>query len=86
MFILEKLDFLIDYLLKENTKILIDELPKNKEDKINLWRSLCNIREAKPISQEYLKKEKKFLQEELKNRFYSKCCKFSRFRLFYTLP
>lgn len=63
MFILEKLDFLIDYLLKENTKILIDELPKNKEDKINLWRSLCNIREAKPISQEYLKKKKNFYKK-----------------------
>ena len=63
MFILEKLDFLIDYLLKENTKILIDELPKNKEDKINLWRSLCNIREAKPISQEYLKKDENFYKK-----------------------
>jgi hypothetical protein len=41
--ILEKLDFLIDYLLTENKEIRIEKIPKNIEDKKNLWRSLCNI-------------------------------------------
>ena len=62
---MEKLDFLINYLLKENTKIKIERLPTDITEKKTLWRSLCNIREAKPISSEYLKIEKEYLQEEL---------------------
>ena len=65
---MEKLDILIDYLLQENKKIKIEKMPSNLEEKKNLWRSLCNIRNAKPISNEYLKVEKEYLQEELKNK------------------
>lgn len=65
---MEKLDFLIDYLLKENKEIKIKELPNNLQEKKNLWRGLCNIREAKPISEEYLKIERDYLSEELKNK------------------
>lgn len=65
---MEKLDFLIEYLLKENKEIKIDKFPTNIAEKKNLWRSLCNIREAKPISEEYLKVEKEYLQEELSKK------------------
>ena len=65
---MKKLDFMIDYLLKENKEISIDKLPTDIEGKKNLWRSLCNIREAKSISKEYLKIEREYLQEELKNK------------------
>lgn len=65
---MEKLDYLIEYLLKENTKVNIDKIPTNINDKKNLYRSLCNIREPKPISKEYLKIEKEYLQEELKKK------------------
>ena len=65
---MEKLDFLIDYLLKENKKIKIDKIPTNIEEKRKLYRSLCNIREPKAISNEYLEKENEFLQEELKKK------------------
>ena len=65
---MEKLDYLIEYLLKENTKVNIDRIPTNINDKKNLYRSLCNIREPKPISKEYLKIEKEYLQEELKKK------------------
>lgn len=68
MTILEKLDFLIEYLLKENKEIKIEKMPTNIEDKKNLWRSLCNIREAKPIFNGYLQIENEYLQEELKNK------------------
>lgn len=64
---MEKLDFLIKYLLKENTNITIDKIPDSLEDKKKLWRSLCNIRNAKPISSKYLEMEHKYLQSELKN-------------------
>lgn len=63
---MENLDFLIDYLLKENNEIKIKDMPKTDEEKANLWRALCNIREARPISKEYLKVQDEFLQERLK--------------------
>jgi hypothetical protein len=62
---LEKLDFLINYLLKENENIKIDKMPDNIQEKKNLYRSLCNIREPQPISNEYLKIENEYLTEEL---------------------
>lgn len=65
---MEKLDYLIEYLLKENTEVSIDKIPTDIEDKKNLYRSLCNIREPKPISEEYLQIEKKYLQEELQKK------------------
>jgi hypothetical protein len=61
----KKLDFLINYLLKENENIKIDKMPENIQEKKNLYRSLCNIREPKPISDEYLKIENEYLTEEL---------------------
>lgn len=69
---MEKLDFLIDYLLTENKEIKVEKMPTNIEDKKKLWRSLCNIRDAKPISNEYLQIEKEYLQEELKNKSITK--------------
>ena len=65
---MEKLDYLIEYLLKENKNIKIDEVPMNKEAKKRLYRSLCNIREPKPIEEEYIKIENEYLQEELQKK------------------
>lgn len=62
---MERLDFLIDYLLKENKEIKLKNLPKTSEEKANLWRSLCNIRNAKEISSEYLKIQDEYLKERL---------------------
>lgn len=63
---MEKIDFLIDYLIKENKSIKIKEIPHNLKDKKILYRSLCNIRNPKPISKEYIKIESEYLQEENK--------------------
>lgn len=65
---MEKLDFLIDYLLNENTDIKVNNIPENEFGKKRLYRSLCNIREAKAISDKYLEIENEFLQEELKKK------------------
>lgn len=65
---MEKLDFLIDYLLKENKEVKLEKIPINIDDKKNLWRSLCNIRKANPISNEYLQIENEYLQEELQKK------------------
>lgn len=61
---MEKLDFLIDYLIKENKNIDIKEMSQNISDKKRLYRSLCNIREPLPISKEYIKIENEFLMAE----------------------
>lgn len=63
---MEKLDFLIDYLLKENKKVELKNIPKTSKEKANLWRALCNIRNAKEVSSEYLKIQDEYLQERLK--------------------
>jgi hypothetical protein len=65
---LEKLDVLINYLLKEKENIKIDKIPDDIQEKKNLYRSLCNIREPKPISNEYLKIEDEYLTEELSKK------------------
>lgn len=63
---MENLDYLISYLLKENKDIKINKIPTNKEKKERLYRSLCNVREPKPIDEEYIRIEDKYLQQELK--------------------
>lgn len=65
---MEKLDFLIDYLLNENIEIKVNNIPKNELEKKRLYRSLCNIREAKQVSNKYLEIENEYLQEELKKK------------------
>ena len=37
---MEKLDFLIDYLIKENKSIDINEIPQNTSDKKRLYRNV----------------------------------------------
>lgn len=63
---MEKLDFLIDYLIKENKSIDIKEIPQNINDKKRLYCSLCNIREPLPISKEYIETENEFLTNQSK--------------------
>lgn len=65
---MEKLDYLIQYLLKENKEIKIDKLPLEIEEKENLYRSLCNIRPPKPIDEKYLKIENEYLKEKLEKK------------------
>ena len=61
---MNKLDFLIKYLLKENKDINIEKLPQDLNDKKRLYRSLCNIRDPIPVSDEYIKIESEYLKEE----------------------
>lgn len=65
---MEKLDYLINYLLEENKNVKIDGIPTDYESKKRLYRSLCNIREPKPIAEEYIRIENEYLQEELKKK------------------
>lgn len=65
---LNKLDYLINYLLDENGNLIKEKIPDDEENKKKLWRSLCNIRDPKPLNKEYIQIEKEFLQEELQNK------------------
>ena len=61
------LDFLITYLAEErNEKIKIENL--SEEEKKRLFRSLCNVREPKEISQEFLKMQDMYLQEQIQEK------------------
>ena len=61
---MEKLLYLINYLEKES-KIDIGDIPSNEIELKNLFRSLMNMRPPNDISEDYLKVEDEFLQEEL---------------------
>lgn len=65
---MEKIDYLIEYLIREKEAVNIDEMPAICSDKKSLYRSLCNIREPFPISPEYLAVEDEYLQEELEKK------------------
>ena len=58
---MENLDYCIDYLLKESNGMA--QIPNDLEGKINLWRSLVNVRLPFPISEEYLAREDLFLKD-----------------------
>lgn len=62
---MEKLDYLIEYLLKESGRGNFDY---SNRDKKSLYRALVNIRQASPISEDFLKVEDEYLQEELKKQ------------------
>ena len=64
---MEKLDYLINYLLEDNKKIKLNSESKTIEEKKNIYRSLCNVREPREISEEYIKIETEYLQEEENN-------------------
>lgn len=65
---MNNIDYLIKELIKEDKELTNVEIPTSKEEKKELYRALRNIREPKPISQDYLKIQDEFLQEEIKNK------------------
>ena len=59
---MEKLDYLIRYLIEESNR---EDLKYYSGNKKTLYRALVNVREAHPISEEFLKAEDEYLKEEL---------------------
>ena len=52
---MEKIDYLIEYLLKESGR---ENFDYSNRDKKSLYRALVNVRQANPISDEFLSKNK----------------------------
>lgn len=67
---IEKLDYLIDYLLKESNHNNYFDAYENKtlNDKFELFRGLSNVRKPKPVTEEFLNIQDKFLTNWNNNR------------------
>ena len=63
-----KLDYLIEELIKEDPNLSNIEIPTNIDEKKDLYRALRNIRNPKPISEDYLRIQDEYLKEEIKNK------------------
>ncbi|MBQ9658651.1 MAG: protein-ADP-ribose hydrolase [Clostridia bacterium] len=62
---MEKIDYLIEYLLNESGRKNFDY---SNRDKKSLYRALVNVRQANPISEDFLKTEDEYLQKELEKK------------------
>ena len=60
----ERLVFLINYLLDENSELQSIDIPAHEAERKRLLRSLMNIREPKTVSEEFLEVQDAYLQEE----------------------
>ncbi len=60
--------YLINYLLRENTKYHEIKIPHNENEQKDLLRSLFNIRPPEPISEEFLDVQDEYLALEIESR------------------
>ncbi|MBQ6071827.1 MAG: protein-ADP-ribose hydrolase [Bacteroidales bacterium] len=65
---MNRLDFLIDYLIKENPQYSEMEIPTTEQEKRDLFRALRNIREPKPVSEDFLHLQDEELQAQLQEK------------------
>jgi len=65
---MNRLDFLIDYLIKEDPQYSEMEIPETEQDKRDLFRALRNVREPKPVSEEFLRLQDEELQAQLQEK------------------
>ena len=65
---MNRLDYLIEYLLKEDPQYSEMEIPSDLQGKRDLFRALRNVRWPKPVSEEFLHLQNEELQEQLKEK------------------
>ena len=65
---MNRLDYLIDYLLKEDPQYSEMEIPSDLQGKRDLFRALRNVRWPKPVSEEFLRLQDEELQEQLQEK------------------
>ena len=65
---MNRLDCLIDYLLKEDPQYSEMQIPSDLQDKRDLFRALRNVRPPKPVSEEFLRLQDEELQVQLQEK------------------
>lgn len=64
----EKRLYLINYLKNEDSRYRNLEIPNESSEQFNLFRSLVNVRMPEPISNEFIKIQDEYLQEEIRRK------------------
>ena len=65
---MNRLVFLIDYLIKEDPQYAEMRIPEDLQGKRDLFRALRNVREPKPVSEEFLRLQDEELQAQLQEK------------------
>ena len=65
---MNRLDYLIDYLLKEDPQYSEMQIPSDLQGKRDLFRALRNVRMPAPVSDEFLRLQDEELQEQLNEK------------------
>ena len=65
---MNRLDFLIDYLIDEDPQYSEMRIPEDLQGKRDLFRDLRNVREPKPVSEEFLRLQDEELQAQLQEK------------------
>ena len=65
---MNRLDYLIDYLLKEDPQYSEMQIPSDLQGKRDLFRALRNVRWPKPVSEEFLHLQNEELQAQLQGK------------------
>lgn len=65
---MDELDYLINILIEEDGNLKNIKIPTNIEDKHALYRALRNVRNPKPISEDYLRIQDEYLKEVNRQR------------------
>ena len=65
---MNRLDFLINYLIKEDPQYSEMEIPEIEQEKRDLFRALRNVREPKPIGEVFLRLQDEELQAQLQEK------------------
>ena len=65
---MNRLDYLIDYLLKEDQQYSEMQIPSDLQGKRDLYRALRNVRWPKPVSEEFLRLQDEELQVQLQEK------------------
>ena len=65
---MNRLDFLIDYLINEDPQYSEMRIPEDLQGKRDLFRALRNVREPKPVSEEFLRLQDEELLAQLQEK------------------
>ena len=65
---MNRLDFLIDYLINEDPQYSEMQIPEDLQGKRDLFRALRNVREPRPVSEEFLRLQDEELQAQLQEK------------------